>query len=75
MGPAAPPESPAYQRTLERNDAVRYNAEPMKDFPVYLGLGLVLVIGLGLFMLGARNLRRAIASGHRRAACAARATA
>jgi hypothetical protein len=36
----------------------------MRDFPVYLGLGLVLLIGLGLFMLGARNLRRAIASRH-----------
>ena len=36
----------------------------MKDFPVYLGLGLVLAIGLGLFMLGARNLRCAIASRH-----------
>src|SRR5215472_12573146 len=36
----------------------------MKDFPVYLGLGLVLAIGLGLFMLGARNLGRAIASRH-----------
>jgi hypothetical protein len=36
----------------------------MKDFPVYLGLGLVLFIGLGLFGLGARNLRRAWASRH-----------
>src|SRR5262249_22289878 len=46
------------RRTLVRNDAFRYNAEPMKDLPVYLGLGMVLVIGLGLFMLGARNLWR-----------------
>jgi hypothetical protein len=36
----------------------------VKDLPIYLGLGLVLVIGLGLFLLGARNLRRAIASLH-----------
>jgi hypothetical protein len=36
----------------------------MRDFPVYLGFGLVLVIGLGLFALGARNLRRALASPH-----------
>src|SRR5262245_28642944 len=64
MRPAELPESPDYRRVLERNDAFRYNAEPMKDFPVYLGLGLVLVIGLGLFMLGARNLWRAVASRH-----------
>ena len=64
MRPAAPPDSPDYQKILERNDAVRYNAEPMRDFPVYLWLGLVLLIGLGLFMLGARNLRCAIASRH-----------
>ena len=36
----------------------------MKDFPAYLGLGLVVVIGLGLFLLGGRNLQRAIASRH-----------
>src|SRR5215467_7262902 len=52
------------RRTMEPDDAFRYNAEPVKDFPVYLGLGLVLVMGLGLFLLGARNLRRAVASPH-----------
>ncbi len=36
----------------------------MKDAPVYLGLGVVVLIGLGLFSLGARNLFRALASRH-----------
>lgn len=31
----------------------------MKDFPVYLGFGVVVLLGLGIFSLGARNLWRA----------------
>jgi hypothetical protein len=36
----------------------------MKVFPVYLGFGVVVLIGLGIFSLGARNLWRAVASTH-----------
>lgn len=34
----------------------------MRNRPVYIGLGLPLLIGLGIFSLGARNLWRAIIS-------------
>jgi len=34
----------------------------MRNFPAYIGLGVALLIGLGLFSLGARNLWRAVCS-------------